>query len=556
MAGFCEIVPIASNALWCCCDLKENQPLQDHEIDSILDAIRKTPAFQTTLARVYRTNDDQAMSHDVKYALQHPLRKPPDLASLQRVMVVMPETWEEYCCCDWDGSGQFNMSRYVKSGLPTLLQLVEYIRMMEAACEDNSQFVIHLSSKNCRRTGAVLNGGLKVLLDGMLAEEVWGELQLASPAPSEDPALAWDRFGAPFAVTRKTSAASLQVKDCLLGLQFARDLGWITLGTFDRHEWDFLRRKFDLTWVIPDEIAAMGHPYTTAQNPTYPALLDPLESSTEHVLSKQVDGKRSRLDSTPSTTSTYSQLSSLSPSPSVNCLSEWDFEDSDVAEEGDINSVRQEINFSIHGLDDDDDIEDAAYPEDRLRSSSTVIDLDSAYDTIVTSCYAPTFASYFQRASISNICRLNLGHECMEQDSYFSVLRDMGMSLHQCAFTDGSVPSRSIVQSFLELCRDGRKRGNQRMAVHCMAGLGRTGTLIATYAVAHYGIPGNAWHGWVRMCRPGSIQTECQEAFVRRLMPKSRSISSPTNKSPTHAERLGNLMKKVSSWGSNLSSAR
>ncbi|HCA46062.1 MAG TPA: protein-tyrosine-phosphatase, partial [Armatimonadetes bacterium] len=52
-------------------------------------------------------------------------------------------------------------------------------------------------------------------------------------------------------------------------------------------------------------------------------------------------------------------------------------------------------------------------------------------------------------------------------------------------------------------------------SVHCMAGLGRTGTMIACYLVSQ-GMPAEEAIAEVRRARPGSIQTEQQEQAVRR----------------------------------------
>ncbi len=78
-------------------------------------------------------------------------------------------------------------------------------------------------------------------------------------------------------------------------------------------------------------------------------------------------------------------------------------------------------------------------------------------------------------------------------------------------FTDGSCPEDDIIEDFLNAVEN--EKG--AIAVHCKvklvyflnikAGLGRTGSLIACYAMKHYKFNAPDFIGWIRICRPGSI---------------------------------------------------
>jgi atypical dual specificity phosphatase len=60
------------------------------------------------------------------------------------------------------------------------------------------------------------------------------------------------------------------------------------------------------------------------------------------------------------------------------------------------------------------------------------------------------------------------------------------------------------------------KRSGMRAAVHCLAGLGRTGTVLAGYFVAT-GLDPQIAMEKVRSLRPGSIESDEQERAVREL---------------------------------------
>ena len=110
------------------------------------------------------------------------------------------------------------------------------------------------------------------------------------------------------------------------------------------------------------------------------------------------------------------------------------------------------------------------------------------------------YCEIFRKFGVSRVIRLN------EEKYNKRLFEDNGIKHNDLFFIDGSTPPDHIVTDFMKICdQHFAKPDAGAIAIHCKAGLGRTGTLIGLWAMKTFQISAETFIGWVRIARPGSI---------------------------------------------------
>ena len=107
------------------------------------------------------------------------------------------------------------------------------------------------------------------------------------------------------------------------------------------------------------------------------------------------------------------------------------------------------------------------------------------------------------------VCLLNMPRAI---DTYATA----GFAFLVLPMVDGAAPSPEQFARFLSFVTAQRDLG-QPVAVHCEAGLGRTGTLLAGYLIANGLSPALAL-ARVRALRPGAVETQAQVRFLQGML--------------------------------------
>jgi len=264
----------------------------------------------------------------------------------------------------------------------------------------------------------------------------------------------------------------MPVQFCWEGFELAHQCGWLDTACLSDDvstdlackQYDRMVATYDASWIIPGELLVSADPVTTVH--------DPNPETFTHIFPAEDAGE----------------------------------EDDDCGSEGtpDPPSISP-IKSPSNSVSDSVATVCKTYP-DYLTKSKAKHDVQNK-----------SFIAFLQDCDVALMVRANMMIEPgMPAQSYEgTALAGHGIKHEDIPFGDrhGALPGRSDVARLLKVSR-AVAEDHRAMLVHCKGGFGRSAVLACCAAIDRYDVPGRALLGWVRIARPGSINTPEQEQFL------------------------------------------
>jgi protein-tyrosine phosphatase len=147
------------------------------------------------------------------------------------------------------------------------------------------------------------------------------------------------------------------------------------------------------------------------------------------------------------------------------------------------------------------------------------------YCTLTPDDYIP----YFKQENVDLVVRLN--KRCYEEEEFIQA----DIRHYEQYYLDGSCPPIKILNRVLEAFET--VPSDKAFAVHCKAGLGRTGTCIGAFMMKHYKFTAAEAIGWMRICRPGMVIGP-QQHFLQDIEQRMWHEGSVMTLKPTQDVKL------------------
>ncbi|KAJ3218471.1 Dual specificity protein phosphatase cdc14a [Clydaea vesicula] len=197
-------------------------------------------------------------------------------------------------------------------------------------------------------------------------------------------------------------------------------------------------------------------------------------------------------------------------------LQEYEFYEK--VENGDLNWITNKFIALASPKDDPQEQQGfAAYLLGNQGRAPTPVQKTSHGKNVFSAYRKDDLIKFLKDRGVGTIVRLN--NNVYERNDFI----EAGIEHVELYFPDGSTPPDGILKRFLELCES--RTGP--IAVHCKAGLGRTGSLIGAYLMKHYRLTASETISLMRVIRPGSVvgpQQNWLESMQNKLWKMTPSV--------------------------------